>query len=100
MEQDQVFKHAALDFIKYVRRHSLKEKQTILERDDHKIRMNMFRADGLIELLSNQVHIDHVAKIFKDTNVKIRDQNDVGTLLNLLVNSHDAIKLDRARVKL
>ena len=100
MDADQALKHSVLDFIKYLKKQKLKEKPTILDIGQSKMRVSMFRSEGLFELTRNQAHIDHIAKIFKPANIDINNQRDIEQLLDVLVRNKHLMKLDRAPTKL
>lgn len=100
MEKDLELKHAVLELHKYLKKQKLKEKPTILDLGQSKMRVSIFRTDGLFEITTNQPHIDHISTIFKKTDMKITNQNDIEDLLNFLTKNKYLMKLDRAPTKL
>ena len=100
MDKDLDLKRAVLDLIKYLKKQKLKEKPTILDLGKSKMRVSMFRTDGLFEITNKQAHLDHIAQIFKKAMIDITSQKDIEMLLDILVKNKFIMKLDRAPTKL
>lgn len=100
MDKDLDLKHAVLELSKYLKKQQLKEKPTILDLGQSKMRVSMFRTDGLFEITNSQAHLDHIAQTFKRVDIPLTNQKDVENLLDLLVKNKFMMKLDRAPTKL
>ena len=100
MDKDAKLKTAVLEFNKYLKQQKLKEKPTILELGQSKMRVNIFRTDGLFDITRDDARLDHIGKIFKPAGIAVSNEKEVEQLLNLLVDCKYLMKLDRASTKL
>ena len=100
MDKDLDLKKSVLEFKKYLQKQKLKEKPTILDLGQSKMRINIFRTDNLFEIINNHSHIDHISNIFKTSDITIASAKDIEDLLNHLVKNKYLMKLDRAPSKL
>ena len=100
MENQEAFQVACKNFMRYLRKLKLKEKQTILELGRSSMRVRMFRTDNLLQLLQDEKTVSKLVEIFADTRIGFKGLEDLPKLLDTLATNRIIMKLDRVPGKL
>ena len=95
MPKNEALQLACLEFMKFLRKKNLKEKQTILEVGKRVLRVKMFRTDNLLQLLGEEGVLTKVKEIFSEAKVVFNGIDDLPELFNTLTVNGMVLKLSR-----